>query len=670
MEFKRIVNVIPLVRVSLTGTQIFSYTVPLKLEGQIRQGMLLAVPFGGRKIDGLSSSGEMPRLASEVKNFRAILDIRSKTVLLDDKGFVLANWLSEYYTSPLGVVMKAMLPKPAKKTSAPPAAADTQKKSNPDFVLTEHQRQAVTQISTALGTNKAFLLHGITGSGKTEVYMQVIDRVLEQGGQALVLVPEISLTPQAVERFSQRFSAAKIAFLHSRLKLSEKAWMRSRIRAGEARVIIGPRSAVFAPFQKLGIIVIDEEHDSSYKQYDQNPKYHARTVAKKLSEIWNCPLVAGDATPSVESFYEAESGKVALLELPHRIKADVGLPTIKIVDMRKEDTSRGIPIFSEYLKYEILLNLQNNKQIILFLNRRGSANSIVCTDCGQALICQHCSVSLVWHNGQGKLLCHHCGRSYPQPIVCPHCESINLRHFGFGTQAVEDELKTFLHEEFKAEMPEIRRMDRDTTTAPDGHSKLYRDFASGKTRILIGTKMITKGWDISTVGLVGIVSADTALHLPDFRTNEKVLQMLVQVAGRAGRGKEAGMVVLQTLSPDNAAIAAARLHDYKSFYKKEIEERRQYSYPPFSKLVKLRFADANPKKAQKKADDARRLLEQKNDFPVEILGPLPAFISRLRGKYQYYIFLKVPAGRNRELYDYLKTLPASADIDVDPESLL
>ena len=669
MDFKRVVNIIPLTRVALTSTQIFSYTVPLKLHGQIRPGMLVRIPFGGRRLAGIVSSPEMPRIGNEIKNFKPVFEILSTAPLLNEKGFQLANWLAEYYAAPLGLAVKAMLPRLTKKIT-PPVLIDFEK-YNPDFVLTENQRQAVTQISGALGKSETFLLFGVTGSGKTEVYMQVMERVLESGQQVIMLVPEISLTPQALERFSKRFGFENIAMLHSRMKATEKMWMWQKIRSEEKHIIIGPRSAIFAPVQNLGLLILDEEHDSSFKQYDQNPKYHARTVAKKLSEIWSCPVILGDATPSVDSFYEAAAGQSKLERLPYRIKADVGLPKITVVDMKKEKEQGGVSIFSDYLKYEIIENLHKKRQIILFLNRRGAANFVMCRDCGFVLPCKRCSVSLVWHSWRGSLLCHHCGEAYELPPFCPNCRGANFKHFGIGTQSVEEEIKKFLTKEFTGEMPAIARMDRDTTSASDdGHGKIYREWASGKIRILIGTQMISKGWDVSGVGLVGIVSADTALYLPDFRTNEKVFQMLVQVAGRAGRGKEVGTVILQTFNPDNRAIQAARLQDFESFYKDEIGARQKYGYPPFSKIVKLKFADANQKNAEKKAADAKKVLEKQNGFPAEILGPMPAFIAKLRGRYQYYIFLKVPLGRSKELYDYLKGMPSYTDIDVDPESLL
>lgn len=667
-DFKRVVNVIPLTRVALGGSAIFTYVVPLKLQGQLRPGQLVIVPFGPRKLLGVISAPETARLGTEIKNLKSIIDVATTKPVLSQKALVLADWMARYYVISQGLVIKAMLPKFAKKSKAPEMVG--YEKFNPDFILNEYQRQAAMQIGSALGEAQTFLLHGVTGSGKTEVYMQVMQRVLERGQQAILLVPEISLTPQAIERFSRRFGMDRIAFLHSKLKDSERLWMWEKIQANEKSVIIGPRSAVFAPVENLGLIILDEEHDSSYKQYDQNPKYHARTVAKKLSELWDAPLILGDATPAVETYYNTMVGKYRLLKLPHRIKADLGMPQIKVIDMKREAEKGNHSIFSDYLELSLLDNLKRKKQIILFLNRRGAASFVICSDCGYVLRCDKCSVSLVWHSATKRLLCHHCGHVYAHPIACAKCQGTNLKHFGIGTQLVEEELQKLLKDKWTGQAPTVARMDRDTTNDLEKGSQIYSDWAAGKIQILIGTQMISKGWDVGAVGLVGIISADTALYLPDFRTGERVFQTLIQVAGRTGRGREVGEVVLQTLNPDNYVIVAAKLHDYENFYKKEIGERERFKYPPYAKLVKLRVADADAEKAEKTAHTAKAHLEKKNSFSGEILGPAPAFIFKRRGKYQYYIILRSSAGQEFNFYDYLKDLPASVDIDVDPESLL
>ncbi len=669
-EFKSVVNVVPLTRVNLKSSQIFTYLVPLRLEGQIRPGQLVQVPFGKRRIYAVTTSFEMPRLSAEIRDLKTIEELIDAIPVLSESSLTLSNWLANYYVTPLGLVIKVMLPPPSKKPQDPHLVG--YEKFNPDFVLTEPQRQAVNKITNSLGKPSKFLLHGITGSGKTEVYMQVMERVLESHKQLIILVPEISLTTAAIERFARRFGIEKIALLHSQLSASARYFMWQKIREKEKPIIIGPRSAIFAPVQDLGLIILDEEHDASFKQYDQNPKYHARTVASRLSELWSCPLILGDATPSIETYYEVVSRQAMLLNLPHRIKADVGLPKVQVVDMRQEVARGGFfSIFSEYLKYAILENLKKKRQIILFLNRRGAATFVMCQDCGFVPTCKNCSVNLVWHSFSKSLICHHCGKAYDLPISCPVCQGQRIKYFGIGTQMVEEELRKFLGQEFKDKsLPAVVRMDKDTTTLKDQSSKIYREWVGGKIQILIGTQMISKSWDVSKVGLVGIISADTLLHLPDFRSNERTFQVLTQVAGRAGRGAELGLVILQTYNPDNLAIAAAKSHNYESFYHGELKERQKLGYPPFSQLVKLSVKHQSQEKAQSAALEITKQLRQKRASSFEIIGPVPAFISKLRGSYQFQVILKIPRRENVDLYNFLQDLPNNVDIDVDPESLL
>ena len=668
---KRAVNVIPLTRVGPSSSQLFTYLVPPKFHDEMRPGQLLKIPFGRREILGVTSGFEMHRREAEAGQLKPFLELLDREPVLTKQNLLLAQWLADRYVCSLGLAVKAMLP-PLKKRPPPPATGADVEKHNPDFVLTEHQRQAVAQISAALGKATSFLLHGVTGSGKTEVYMQVMERLLGTGKQAIVLVPEISLTDPAVERYARRFGAKEIALLHSRLGPAQRAWVWQRIRAGEKKIIIGPRSAVFAPVRDLGLLVLDEEHDPSFKQYDQNPKYHAREVAKKLAELWRCPLVLGDATPSVETFYAATRGEIGLLPLPHRIKADVGLPKVHVVDLRKEqESSRRYVIMSEYLRLAILDNLRQGRQIILFLNRRGAATFVFCRDCGYVAKCADCAVSLVWHEVGRKLLCHHCGKKYAYPEICPHCQGHRLQQFGLGTQAVEEELTNFLARQSREPTPiTVARMDRDTTGRTRAHSRIYQDWAAGRIRILIGTQMVTKGWDISQVGLVGIISADGALHLPDFRSNERTFQLLTQVAGRAGRGKFAGLVVLQTYNPENAALEAVKTHDYAKFFQAELLEREKFHYPPYSKLVKLTVRHKEQNRAQEKAQAVAERLSAAPQPDLTLLGPAPAFLPKLRGKYQYQIVLKIPRDSPLDLAGLLRGFPREVEVDVDPENLL
>ncbi|MDZ4243707.1 MAG: primosomal protein N' [Candidatus Doudnabacteria bacterium] len=668
-EFKKIINVIPLTRIGLGRSQIYSYLVPLNLQGFLRPGQLVKIPLGTRDSFGVTSSFEMYRLAPEIKGYKSLDGLVDSTPVISEKNLALANWIANHCVASLGIVVKSMISFHAVKAKTPELIG--YEKFDPDYVLTEHQRAALSRIVNFLDTNSTFLVHGVTGSGKTEIYMRVMQRILERGKQAIMLVPEISLTSQAIERFARRFGMDRIAFLHSRLRPSEKSWMWEKIRLQEKQIIIGPRSAVFAPVQNLGLIILDEEHDSSFKQYDQNPKYHARSVAKKLAELWNCPLLLGDATPSVETYHEAVTGQGVLLTLPHRIKADIGLPRVTVIDMRKEIARGNFSILSEFLKLSILDHLKNGKQILLFLNRRGSATFVMCRDCGHVATCGNCASNLVWHSFSKKLLCHHCGRDYPYPELCPRCGGARIKHFGVGTQAVEEELGKFLKKELKQKkQPAVSRMDSDSVATRGAAGKIYEEWSAGKIDILIGTQIISKGWDISRVGLVGVISADTFLHLPDFRSNERTFQVLTQVAGRAGRGADKGLVIVQTYNPENMAIESAKMHDYEKFFKIEIRERKRLGYPPFSQLVKLTFRHEKADTAKERAGVAVQGFLKKKVGGVEILGPVPAFISKLRGKYQFQVILKLEPSLSVDLYGYLRDISADVDIDVDPESLL
>lgn len=668
-EIKRVINVIPLTRVNLRSSQIFTYLVPLKLHDQLRPGQIVKIPFGQRRISGVVSSLEMHRLGSETKKFKYLENLVDPFPQLTEKQLQLADWLSNYYVSSLGLVLKAMLPKLVKKAKAPYLVG--QEKYNPDFLLNEYQHRAVTQIVNKLGQAQTFLLYGVSGSGKTEVYMQIIERVLACQKQVIILVPEISLTRTAIERFSRRFGIENIAVLHSRLRPTERFWTWEKIRNQEKQIIIGPRSAIFSPVQNLGLIVIDEEHDPSYKQSDQNPKYRAVTVAKKLSQLWQCPLVLGDAIPSVESYHEALGGNSVLLNLPYKVKADVGLPKVILVDMRNEIKAGNYSIFSEVLQLSILENLRAKKQTILFLNRRGAANFVICRDCGYIPMCSECSTSLVWHSAGGKLICHHCGRSYQLEILCPVCKGTRLKYCGIGTQLVEEQLKEFLNREFRpGDLPCIARVDSDSPIPGSEENQTYRDWAAGRIQILVGTQLISKGWDISQAGLVGIILADRLLSLPDFRSNERAFQILTQMAEDLGGGQESKSVILQTYRPENLAIDAVKMHDYEKFFRKEILERKKFHYPPYSQLAKLTFKHRRLEEVKKNSQRVFRQMLARRETMIEIIGPAPAFVEKVRGKYRYQIILKLSKNTELDLHDLFQDLPSTIDIDIDPESLL
>jgi primosomal protein N' (replication factor Y) len=469
--------------------------------------------------------------------------------------------------------------------------------------------------------SSVFLLHGVTGSGKTEVYLQALAHALEQGNGAIVLVPEISLTPQTVERFKARFSSGKlqtlVAVLHSHLSAGERHDEWHKIRQGRARIVIGARSAIFAPVEPLGLIIVDEEHEHSYKQ-EEAPRYHARDVAIMRGRMENAVVVLGSATPSLESYYNCKKGKYTLLELPERVD-DQKMPHVRVVDMRQAARGeKGIPIFSPQLKEAITQRLEKHEQTILFLNRRGYSTSLQCPKCGYVAQCPNCSLALTFHRQEQKLCCHICGHVAPVPSVCPNekCKNPAIRFAGTGTQRVEETLaKLFPH-------ARVKRMDSDTMKHKDDYRKVLGDFRAGKTDILVGTQMIAKGLHFPNVTLVGIIYADLALHQPDFRAGERTFQLLTQVAGRAGRGDVEGEVFVQAFAPFHPAIQYARRHDFAGFYEQEIEFREQLKYPPVSRVALLTLKGRNEDKVKFSAEHLKRELEKNLKSSDNENGPL------------------------------------------------
>jgi primosomal protein N' (replication factor Y) len=522
-----------------------------------------------------------------------------------------------------------------------------------------------------------FLLHGVTGSGKTEVYLQAIAHALEQGKGAIVLVPEISLTPQTVERFKARFTSGPlrtlVAVLHSHLSAGERHDEWHKLRQGRARIVIGARSAIFAPVEPLGLIVVDEEHEHSYKQ-EEAPRYHARDVAVVRGAMEGATVVLGSATPSLESYHNCEKGKYTLLELPDRAD-DRKMPEVRIVDLR--DSVRkggGIPVISPRLKEAIALRLERKEQVILFLNRRGYSSSLQCPKCGYVAGCPNCSVSLTYHRHEGKLFCHICGHGEPAPNTCPSpgCGNAAIRYAGIGTQRVEEALrKLFPH-------AAVVRMDSDVMKRKEDYRRILGDFRTGRIDILLGTQMIAKGLHFPNVTLVGIVYADLALHQPDFRAGERTFQLLTQVAGRAGRGDVEGEVFVQAFTPYHAAIQFARRHDFKGFYEQEVEFRRELSYPPASRVALLTLKGHNEDKVRFSAAHLKRELDKlRPDFKDLVLhDPTPAPLLRVQTYYRHQIMMRT--GRMLQLSRRLAritqafTLPEGVTlaVDIDPVDML
>ncbi len=524
-----------------------------------------------------------------------------------------------------------------------------------------------------LEKSRTFLLHGVTGSGKTEVYLQALAHALERGQGGIVLVPEISLTPQTVERFKARFSTGAlrtvVAVLHSHLSAGERHDEWHKIRQGRARIVIGARSAIFAPVDPLGLIIVDEEHEQTYKQ-EETPRYNARDVAIVLGLMEGATVVLGSATPSMESFYNCKIGKYRLLEMPERAD-DKKMPVVRVVDMRQTVRGgKGIPMFSPQLKEAITQRLERQEQVILFLNRRGYSTSLQCPVCGYVAGCPNCSISLTYHRRDPKLMCHICGHTEPVPAVCPNeqCRSPQIRFAGIGTQKVEETLtKLFPH-------ARIARMDSDALKRKDDYRRILGDFRAGKIDVLVGTQMIAKGLHFPNVTLVGIIYADLALHQPDFRAGERTFQLLTQVSGRAGRGDVEGEVFVQAFTPFHPAIQCARRHDFAGFYEQELGPRQQFKYPPFSRIAMLTLKGRNEEKVKFSADHLKRELDGLlADFKDLILaGPAPAPLLRAETFYRYQIMLRIQrmSPLSRRLAQLARTLVLPEDVtltvDIDP----
>ena len=534
-------------------------------------------------------------------------------------------------------------------------------------ILTPAQSTAVIATNKAIDRLKGevFLLHGVTGSGKTEVYLHASAHALKEGKQVVVLVPEISLTHQIIERFTARFPG-RVAVLHSKLSLGERFDQWRGITEGEYDIVIGPRSALFAPFSNLGLIVMDEEHEWAYKQQETPPLYHARSVALRLAQETGAAVLLGSATPDIESYFKALNGEYRLLELPERLTPhpETPLPPVYLIDMRDELKSGNLSIFSRKLKTEMDAALKNGEQIILFFNRRGGATFIQCRDCGEVLKCRNCRLPLGYHPVENRLVCHHCNTQYRVPMVCPICGSRRIRFLGLGTQKLE--------EETKKEFPGVKilRWDSDAARGKDSGYQIFDDFRSGKADILIGTQVVARGLDLPRVGLVGVINADTALNLPDFRAGERTFQLLLQVAGRAGRGEFAGRVVVQSYQPGHYAIAAAVAHDYKGFYEKELEYRRILGYPPFGELAVLTVQHIVEAGGLQLAHHLKKKLELARDSAgitgIDFIGPAPAFVPRRRGKYRWQLMVK-----GKDIVEFLSKaeLPSGIGVDVDPLGL-
>jgi len=642
-------------------------------------------------VRALPFSGELPKLAKRQKEVWNIIEERREIPLqellelagttagtlrrLEDKGLLaISSQISErdpyarehiLPTQPL-----SLNPAQARALEAILAAMEVNPRAE---VRSSKEGRSPRAEGVSVST---FLLHGVTGSGKTEVYLQAIAHALEQGKGAIVLVPEISLTPQTVERFKARFTSGNlktlVAVLHSHLSSGERHDEWHKIRQGRARIVIGARSAIFAPVDPLGLIIVDEEHEHTYKQ-EESPRYHARDVAIMRGQMEGATVVLGSATPSMESFYNCTRGKFKLLQMLERVD-DQKMPIVRIVDMRQTlRQGKGVPILSPQLKEAITQRLERHEQTILFLNRRGYSTSLQCPLCGYVANCPNCSISLTYHRQEQKLVCHICAHIEPVPAVCPNenCRNPGIRYAGLGTQKVEETLNKVF--------PEARtvRMDSDALKRKDDYRRILGDFRVGKIDILLGTQMIAKGLHFPNVTLVGIIYADLALHQPDFRASERTFQLLTQVAGRAGRGDIEGEVFVQAFTPFHPAIQYARRHDFTGFYDQELEFREQLKYPPVSRIALLTLKGRNQDKVAFYAEHVKRDLRLLLSDVKELIiaGPAPAPLLRAETFYRYQIMLRAQrmSGLSKKLAQIMQSVLLPEDVslavDIDPVDL-
>jgi primosomal protein N' (replication factor Y) len=644
----------------------------------------------------LSHKPDFARLGNiELKKVSALIE----ESFLDEKQLVLAEYISDYYFAPLGIVLKSFVPKRV-KARAKKSASEISPKADP-LILTEAQKKAIAIITKTQGIKSKqypknnfqktisdnsnlkfkisnYLLLGPAGSGKTEIYIEAIKK-MSKDKQALILLPELTLTPQAIERYGRHFAKDEIAVFTSKISkgIFYDNW--KKIKSGEAKIIIGTRMAVFAHFKDLGLIVVDEEQDMSHKQWDMTPRYDARTVAEKLSEIHQCKIIFGSATPSLETYHKALDGEMTLVEIPHleipgaRKKDYVG-PQMEIVDMRKERWKSGwqgkiinTSPLSRKLQSEITYALKNGLQTILFINRQGMSNFSICTSCKNVLRCPKCESALTYDNS-GAYKCSHCSFKTSITAQCPKCNGLEFKNLGLGTQKIEREIMSLFPS------AKTGRLDNETAKTPHFQEKIYQDFSLGSIDILIGTQMITKGWDLPNVALIGIIDADNMLSIPDFSTSVRAFQHIVQVAGRSDRphSKWRGMVIVQTYDPQQEIFKAIAKRDPKAFFEKEIEERKALHLPPFGKIIKLVFQDYDRKKVSAETESVfKRLIGTDSRNYYAITEPQESYIPNIRGRYRKQIVIKLKNGPlSPELKNIIASLTSGWLIDVDPISII
>jgi primosomal protein N' (replication factor Y) len=673
---KKIIDVAPLTRISLSGNQTFSYLY----DEEIKNGSLVSIPLFRRKVEGIVLKNRSNFLREgniELKNIEKIIELD----FLNKNQLLLAEFMADYYFSSLGTVLKLFVPKRVKARNSQLAIRNSQLEAVKKIILTKEQSAAVKKITKknnlpAGRQDRQFLLFGPAGSGKTEVYINSILALRKQNFdfQFLILLPEIMLVPQAIQRYGAYFKKEEIAVVNSKISKGKLFDYWQKVKSGEIKIIIGSRMALFLPFKKLGLIAVDEEQDISFKQWDMNPRYDGRKVVEKLAEIHEAKIVFGSATPRVETFFKAEKKEYHLVKLPPLRIPEVKFssPDVFLADMRKErwknrDGQSNLSCISKKLQFEIAYILKNKLQAIIFVNRQGMSNFSVCVDCKTVLRCPNCDRSLVYDN-EGFYACLHC--SYKTSIIpqCSKCGGVSFKNIGLGTQKVEREITNFFAS------ARIARADSQTMKKAGAEEKIYQDFSLGKIDILIGTQMISKGWDLPNVALIGIIDADNLLAQPDFLASERAFQHIAQLAGRTNRPNALfkGTVVIQTFNPENYFFKSVLENNIENFFKKELSERENLLFPPFGKIIQLIFQDNNLEKVNKECKKIYDSLKKITNENVKVSEAHLPLVPKIRGRFRKQIILKIGQKQKNipnEITKIIKHLASNWIIDVDPISI-
>lgn len=652
--------------------RLFTYQIPAALKNSIALGQRVVVPFRNKQVVGycLGFTEKVPS-GFEEGELKEVLAIKETEPVLSEKMLRLIEWMADYYCAPIGLVCHAACPE-SKKTPRIPEEEHLAFHEEEPTKLHSQQQQAVEKLLAMAKekTPKPVLLHGITGSGKTEIYLQLVQEILKKGRQAILLTPEIGLTPQLIGRVQSRLKE-KIAIYHSGLSEAWRYLYWQKMQKGELKVVIGTRSALFAPFPNLGLIIVDEEQDPSYKQSEGSFHYHARDAAIFRAKLEEVACILGSATPSLESFHNAKKGKYHYIYLSERATG-AKLPEVTLIDLKNERFAPGSKTLSPPLKEAIAETLYRGEQSLLFLNRRGFANFLLCEDCGEVFQCLNCAISLVYHKNPPSLRCHYCDFKMEVPQKCAHCPSTALKPLGQGTQSLEEELRHFYPK------ANIIRLDRDTANKRESRHQALTQMKKGKADILLGTQIIAKGHDFENVTLVGVILADTSLHLPDFRAAERTFQILTQVAGRSGRGSKPGKVLIQTFHPEHFSLLCSKEHNFEHFSQNELKNREALHYPPFSRLAQIRLQASQEERAEKAAQALKKYLSHlgtSGKYFIDVLGPAKAPLSKLKGKHRFQILLKA---QNASLLQSTlkqirqfseKALPATVQIQIDVDCM-